>query len=1527
MVNFSKLSNGCAPRAAVDTFNNVKVSYTEFLNGVHTTVSQIDLGSLNELFENVFQNVSEEGTNLALSVMSLFYRMYRLETLTDLFFAALDFLKSVFGVNYIVDSAKFCFDFIRNNIVHLYNKLILLSPITESSVHILKDMKSKMNVVLNSEIVSAIRDFVLALVTFRMFSRETATKITRTIGPAKPASVCELAEVCLSSAIAVVNFSTQISQGCTLSEIFCNKDPTATFMSISDELDSLRDLTYSGLPVDGKVCRREYLSRVAAAVKDGESILDSLPRHAPQRRGIEFSLKKVRLIKSQFINMMTAESRPMPFSVCLEGMPGIGKGLLVDYVSMIWSNVKGREFDHTHVYHRQATEEYWSGYEPASKPIIHYSEPGSLNRNIAKARGDPVMTEFLSVADNQPYMCNMADVESKGKVYALPEFLVMDCNDPTMNLDVLVNNPAAVRRRILYITPIVKKEFVQEGTCRMDQAKSLASETPKLDRWNFTVYKMEPQNCKESATIKLLDNASIFELSDFLRDIFRQHIEQQESRCNILAGENIEDYFSKVSLESNDITPPTPVRRDFEFASVKFFETTLEIFWFGLIAMFWLNVTVFTIFAAVFVWLWPQNFFFKIASLIACKSRISYSLDQYNYWWNLFRASIGLSNNYNARPPPSYKMMKYVAVLSGLLLLMKGFRTMSYFTEGSIVSSQRNWSEEEVDRKISEFEVSSKCNLPPPRSKKGNGIDWESVVRPSPVLINQQEQKNEADKIVSTVSKNVRIAQIHGRRVIETRVLGLFEDYALVNRHSVCHDKNGVWNAVIKVNEEHEVGVVKCQFDEDEMCQVDGDIWLLRLRGAKFRDIRSYFATDYVSPAIYGNVGYIGGQKVMVKPSSRIVAQDKNWGPVPVDKPLAYQWDQHAVGLCGTPLIMEYSGGRGVVGIHIAGSHSSTAYSQSIRLDDIIKALNSLEETTCSLGVNSEGKLRLPAKVEKIGPVTERSPLRWEQVAGLSIYGGLFGYRPMKLGKSKVLSTAFIHHAKDLVGVSPFKDGKPLYASPPFTPGFNPNTGEYQAPYNHFVKKCGVIKESLHPKILRKTIDMVTKHIITNLRQRGVTTLSPVTMEVAQNGSPDDFYMRSMKPSTSGGWPWPGAKKKYSRECCLDFKKDAYMPLFDVKEQVVEQLSAYQRGEDALPLLGAQLKDEPRAYKKVVDRKTRVFCMSPYESTLVNRMYLMPFYTLMVEHGDIFCSSIGINMHSEDVGDLVNRMTEFSDKFMEGDYGGYDTSMPYDIGLAANSVVYNVCKNINYDAFALNMIKGILSDNLYPTVVLRGDVFAAPALQPSGKYATAEDNSLRGLILLVYAWISECTQFGHSCTGMARTTKFTPEDFFIQVCPVIYGDDMLAGVKPEAQHFFNNNNYQRFCKTVYGLDFTNAKKTLEMSNFLEFSDTSFLKRKFVFREDLKVWVAQLELESIMKSICYYLPSKSVSKDDQLIDSCTSALRELFFHLEEDEYHIRRLKFAQICADMFGRDVEDILKVFPPFGSIKESIYGKSLPWL
>jgi hypothetical protein len=79
----------------------------------------------------------------------------------------------------------------------------------------------------------------------------------------------------------------------------------------------------------------------------------------------------------------------------------------------------------------------------------------------------------------------------------------------------------------------------------------------------------------------------------------------------------------------------------------------------------------------------------------------------------------------------------------------------------------------------------------------------------------------------------------------------------------------------------------------------------------------------------------------------------------------------------------------------------------------------------------------------------------------------------------------------------------------------------------------------------------------------------------------------------------------------------------------------------------------------------------------------------------------------------------------------------------------------------------------------------------------------------------------------------------------------------------------------------------------------------------------------MKSIVYYLPSKSVSKEEQLIDSCVSALRELFFHLAEEEYHLRRLAFADAVSDVFERESSDILKVFPTFDTIRTQLYGSN----
>jgi hypothetical protein len=281
----------------------------------------------------------------------------------------------------------------------------------------------------------------LNVVSLKIFNKSIGSKIVSILGKPEPMSGIDLIQSLLDNTLNLLSYGERWLKGESLTSIFMVQDPIASFLATASELEVQQDLTFVGLPVEGKICRRKYMLDLKRSIDEGSLLFGSLPKLAPQRKSLDYSLKKLKLAHTRMLNVMSASSRPMPYCVALVGNPGIGKGMLIDYVSRVWSHVKNVDHTEDMVYHRQATEDYWSGYEPASQPIIHYSEPGSLHREIAKMRGDPVMTEFLSVCDNTPYMCNMADIDSKGKVYAMPELVVLDTNDSEMNLDVIVNNP------------------------------------------------------------------------------------------------------------------------------------------------------------------------------------------------------------------------------------------------------------------------------------------------------------------------------------------------------------------------------------------------------------------------------------------------------------------------------------------------------------------------------------------------------------------------------------------------------------------------------------------------------------------------------------------------------------------------------------------------------------------------------------------------------------------------------------------------------------------------------------------------------------------------------------------------------------------------------------------------------------------------------------------------------------------------------------------------------------------------------
>jgi hypothetical protein len=312
----------------------------------------------------------------------------------------------------------------------------------------------------------------------------------------------------------------------------------------------------------------------------------------------------------------------------------------------------------------------------------------------------------------------------------------------------------------------------------------------------------------------------------------------------------------------------------------------------------------------------------------------------------------------------------------------------------------------------------------------------------------------------------------------------------------------------------------------------------------------------------------------------------------------------------------------------------------------------------------------------------------------------------------------------------------------------------------------------------------------------------------------------------------------------------------ELQEKIQEIIEIMEAGETPQFVYRAALKDEPRLAEKVRQGKTRVFYMSPLEALILNRMFLSPFYSLMVEQSDAFHTSVGINMHSEPIK-VVEAMCDTDEKcepecaddfhIMEFDYSGYDQSIPFDMKHAACTVLWKVLKELGYSETQLNIVRSLMTANLFIFVEMNKDLFMKAGLQPSGKYATAEDNSLVGVLLLMYAWY-----------------HVTDDDFFQHVNPVTYGDDALVRVACKHRHIFNNIVYKQLCEDLYNMKITPAVKDGSFSRFVSVNTMSFLKRKFVWSEKANTYVAPLDLDSCYKALEWRIPSTAVTAEEQLV---------------------------------------------------------------
>lgn len=728
-----------------------------------------------------------------------------------------------------------------------------------------------------------------------------------------------------------------------------------------------------------------------------------------------------------------------------------------------------------------------------------------------------------------------------------------------------------------------------------------------------------------------------------------------------------------------------------------------------------------------------------------------------------------------------------------------------------------------------------------------------------------------------------------------THIFGLKNSYAIVPTHCL---RDNYYGAKLMVsisggtlnNDKFHITIL----DRTNTLDLGNDMTLLNLSSIHFQNCLKFVAQDIIYPdsipcISHENVSsfgsFVSGQLANHKGS---FIHYKNL--------ISYSYPGHKGGDCGKALISKKDRGYSISGMHVAGhDFNDIGYALCLVQRDLSSAIDVISTQSSLMQVSSESSVKM-----ELGMPSSKSPFRYEDLSGIEFYGTLSG-NVMLNSKSKLVKTKIY----DIIPTI-FEKACGFVMDKQFCPpAMRPFSidGKYFSPYNIALVNMAKQKKALDQELLTFIVEEITDRIVQKLRERGHTTWSPLTMHMAINGSSDDKFMRRITASTSAGYGFTGSKGKYMP---LIPDSDDRAANQELKDKLAIMATRYMRDETNFCIYKAHLKDEPRDVEKVKQGKTRVFYASSLDNLILSRMFLAPYYTTMVEHSDIFCTCVGIDMHTQ-ADELYNDLVDFSSYHMEGDYGKFDQSMPFDISRASCSVVHNVLRRMGYNESALRIVRGILSDSLFPIVNMNNDILCNPGMQPSGKYATAEDNGMKGLFLLAYAWY-----------------KMVGRDvpFFENNLPKTYGDDVLNSVNPKYAHIFNNITYAAFVSENYGMEYTSAAKDGTLTEFVKADKMSFLKRKFKYSDDFGKIVAPLDMNSIIKAFMWTLPSDFVSEEEQIFATTMSMLRELAFCVSPIEHEEIRIAICDALIANYHLDPIRVNRDLKTFDRLRRDILSK-----
>ena len=761
------------------------------------------------------------------------------------------------------------------------------------------------------------------------------------------------------------------------------------------------------------------------------------------------------------------------------------------------------------------------------------------------------------------------------------------------------------------------------------------------------------------------------------------------------------------------------------------------------------------------------------------------------------------------------------------------------------------------------------------------------------IVVPFSQKANVLYPMIKRNTLRVRIEKSHflySKRVITTNMLGVKGSWALINTHTLPDLPFEIFHAPI--GDVEEVQKPRCVrvVDPSQIVKVCDDVSMISLDSKVFRDISHGFGDplpqDFVGMGVLCPTRGVAENVMLVS----FPKASADGGKVTVENAYAYDFADHKSGDCGSALLADVSGGSMIVGIHFAGSASGpSCFAASVHKADLMRAL-STARTNLTL---SEGYGR-----ERVAP-HPKAPELYEDVSNVDYYGADPNVPVLANGKSKLVPTRFGEECKDVLGSVTGVKPMEIFAPPLMSHYRDP----YVNPMNLFVNKINEVRAPLRRDVMDQVVNYISNRIRKIWLDDGMPIIQPATSYEAINGVIGNDYFNMINANASGGYGFDG-KKDHFLPMGGGFKRDW---TDEVEDTIVSIEDCYENEISAEPLYMACLKDEPRLLAKVKAGKTRVFTFPNVATYIMARRFHSPLISYFVHKR--FGMAVGIDMH-RDGSDVWRELGDFSDLCFDGDWSGYDTHMPVLVGIAANEIWYNFAVDVGYNDKALRMLKGVLHDSLFVRLLIYNGEFGVPGFQPSGKVGTAEDNSLRNYIMAVYFWFD------------SNLNRFGDFDDFIKA--YFYGDDMIFAVKKEVSHLFNFQIYSAYAKANFDMEMTTARKDGTSPRFTSLSEITFLKRSCITNEHmLKGKSCPLDVNSLAKALMWRLPSNAVSEEMQMLDTCSSMVRELFFfNVVEGNFDVFRSYIIDVLMNKYKLPKRLVEERLPTFSFLCEE-YGSA----